>query len=310
MYDFTIPSDLSWRRFKIKKKTPGEFRQITAPNAELKDVQRNVLRYLESNRNLAPTAFAHGFVRFRNALSGAMRHDRKAYAMITIDVKDFFDTFPVSVVKERLLSTGMSDVLVDKILKLCVYENQLPQGGPCSPILTNIGMFICDKTLGGYARNNGLRYSRYADDLTFSYPATATKEEVEATAKRHIAAISGILEKECKLKINKKKIHVARIDSPRTARIVTGIVIRNDGLGYNAPKRMRRKARAMCHKLAVKVMGQNGVFRDEDHVSMLRLVGYVRYFDYIRSGGEGEAATADPKIQEKYWNYLTERWMK
>ncbi len=47
-------------------------------------------------------------------------------------------------------------------------RNVLPQGAPTSPVLTNVICQRLDHLLTGVARRFGLRYSRYADDITFS----------------------------------------------------------------------------------------------------------------------------------------------
>ena len=49
-----------------------------------------------------------------------------------------------------------------------VKRNVLPQGAPTSPILTNVICQKLDNRLTGVAKRFGLRYSRYADDITFS----------------------------------------------------------------------------------------------------------------------------------------------
>jgi hypothetical protein len=49
-----------------------------------------------------------------------------------------------------------------------VTRNVLPQGAPTSPVLTNIVCQKLDFLLTGVAKRFGLKYSRYADDITFS----------------------------------------------------------------------------------------------------------------------------------------------
>jgi hypothetical protein len=47
-------------------------------------------------------------------------------------------------------------------------RNVLPQGAPTSPVITNIICYKLDRRLSGLAKRFGLKYSRYADDITFS----------------------------------------------------------------------------------------------------------------------------------------------
>jgi retron-type reverse transcriptase len=47
-------------------------------------------------------------------------------------------------------------------------QNVLPQGAPTSPVITNIVCYKLDRRLSGLAKRFGLKYSRYADDITFS----------------------------------------------------------------------------------------------------------------------------------------------
>lgn len=306
MFDFELDGlDLSWRVCRIPKpKKPGEFRKITIPNDSLKGVQRDILKFLYSVKELRPSCFAHGFVPFRNTSTGVKMHDRIADVILCMDVKDFFDTFPLQPIRDRLTGAGISDHLADRILKACSFNNTIPQGGPCSPYLTNIGMFETDLKLSSFAARNGFSYSRYADDLTFSKRlGPANDREVAGGFKYFFKGVDTLLKNSLGIELKWRKNHVIMLNSPVKRRVL-GIVIRKDGLGYNAPKEMRRKARAMLCSLAHKIQGQGGVPSPEDAHSWAVVRGYVRYMDNIRSYSQEEAASADPVVQERYWNYL------
>lgn len=300
MFDFEMPP-LDWRDATIPKRSGG-VRQIHIPNDELKETQRSILRYLYTVPGLRPSKYAHGFVPYRNTATGASQHDKLADVIICMDVRSFFDNFPAEPVRKRMIEAGVGAVLVDKIIESCSYNGAFPQGGPCSPCLTNIGMFEADHIIAAYARNNGLAYSRYADDITLSRsPGTDVDLKKDYTFVYY--AIDTILREHLGLTLKRSKSHTIW-RSGSSPRRITGVVIRKDGMGYNAPKNMRRMARAAAHNLHKKLMSQNGVPCPEDWKEWCKVVGYIQYFDYLRSYGEGAAATADPMIQEEGFAHL------
>ena len=300
MFSFKMPP-LDWRKIKIPKKSGG-YRDISIPNDELKEVQRSILNYLYQNKQLRPSAFAHGFVPFRNTCTGAAKHSRTAEVIICMDVKHFFDTFPVEPVRKRLLEGGIGCLLVEDILKACMFEGAFPQGSPCSPYLTNIGMFEVDLIISSYAKKQGFSYSRYADDITLAR-LPETDVALKKNYKYIFYGIEKILQNRLGLKLNHKKDHEIWLKGSEKRR-VTGVVIRKDGLGYNAPKRMRRNQRAATYNLAKKLEAQGGIPQLEDFAAWNKLYGYVQYMDYIRSYSDPEVATADPNIQTIPFEYL------
>ena len=109
----------------------------------------------------------------------------------------------------------------------------LPQGAPTSPWLANLAAGDLDAAAAAYAARWDLRYTRYADDLTFSG---------DALPRRFVHEVSRIIQHEG-FRVNRDKIVVR----PRhTRQVVTGIVV-NDRL---APAGIdRRTLRAMRHRL-------------------------------------------------------------
>lgn len=154
--DFDVPDDLSWREARIPKpKNPGEFRKITIPNDSLKELQRLIYNTLKWEKELRPSAFAHGFVCKRSCGSAVRAHATTSGLFIKVDCKSFFDTFPIKPIQERFLEAGMDPEVVEKLVTVCSYKGTVPQGAPTSPWLTNVGMFHTDLKLSAYAKKRG-----------------------------------------------------------------------------------------------------------------------------------------------------------
>lgn len=54
------------------------------------------------------------------------------------------------------------------LANLCCYKTQLPQGAPTSPYLSNLRFRKIDDLISSYTKEFNIRYTRYADDMTFS----------------------------------------------------------------------------------------------------------------------------------------------
>ena len=84
---------------------------------------------------------------------------------------DLADFFP-SIAKPRVIKTfrrfGYPKNISFYLASICCVNNSLPQGASTSPILSNIIAKRFDKRLFALAKKYNLKYTRYADDLTFS----------------------------------------------------------------------------------------------------------------------------------------------
>lgn len=86
-----------------------------------------------------------------------------------------------------------------------VRRNVLPQGAPTSPVITNIVCQRLDFLLSGVAKRFGLKYSRYADDITFSSMHNVYQPDSEFLKELHrIIAEQGFHINERKTRLQKE----------------------------------------------------------------------------------------------------------
>lgn len=189
-FDRRTSTTTHYRRFGIAKKTGG-VRTISAPMPRLKRAQewilQNVLEKVELHRA------AHGFRRGRSIVTNAQPHV-KSDVVINVDVQDFFPTVTFPRIRGVFKSLGYSGQLSTILALICSEpdrdeveldgrtffvaktERRLPQGAPSSPALTNIICRGLDARLDRTAEKLGFRYTRYADDITFSGSGDALPE--------------------------------------------------------------------------------------------------------------------------------------
>ena len=85
-----------------------------------------------------------------------------------------------------------------------VLRNVIPQGAPTSPIISNIICQRLDYLLTGVAKRFGLKYSRYADDITFSSMHNVYQQDSEFLKELHrIIAEQGFHIKDTKTRLQK-----------------------------------------------------------------------------------------------------------
>lgn len=175
-----------YSQFKIKKKSGG-FRQITTPrNRSFKVLLQAVNEILKAL--YTPSEYAMGFAEKRSVVTNAAVHRSQNY-VFNIDLKNFFPSIEQGRVMKRLtlapfnfspqialLISGLCSMRVKREQPIETKQNDLdkqfmyvlPQGAPTSPIITNTICDTLDHRLAGLAKRFGLRYTRYADDITFS----------------------------------------------------------------------------------------------------------------------------------------------
>jgi RNA-directed DNA polymerase len=246
---------ISWQ---IPKRSGGS-RTITAPLPQLKALQRWALRnYFEK---LPVHAAAHGFLPARSVVTNAMAH-AGADVIVKLDIENFFPTVTWKRVKGLLRKAGTPESVATLLALLATEaprqwvdfrggtysvatgERVLPQGAPTSPAIANAVCMKLDARLAAFARQLGLTYTRYADDLTFSFKKSP--EQKRLALGLLVEKTKDILRSEG-FNLNASKTRVLRRGM---AQRITGLTINAADAGVpqaRVPRAVLRQLRAAIH---------------------------------------------------------------
>src|SRR6516165_5344423 len=128
-----------------------------------------------------------GFVKGRGVITNGSIH-RAALYVLNVDIEDFFGSVTEKAVREFFLELGYNADMARLLMRLCTYGGSLPQGAPTSPSLANHIFRTVDLEILDICTPKNLRYSRYADDLTFSGAERISQEflyELQVLLKPH-----------------------------------------------------------------------------------------------------------------------------
>ncbi|MGH2894403.1 MAG: reverse transcriptase family protein, partial [Solirubrobacteraceae bacterium] len=267
-------------RYAAIPRRSGVPRLIEAPKLRLKEVQRWILRAILDHVPVHEAA--QGFARGRSVIDHARRHSGQP-VLLRLDLADFFASvsagrvfgifrtlgydaavahtltgLTTNVVPQhvwRVVQDAASSAPVPARFRLgrALAAPHLPQGAPTSPALANLAAFRLDRRLSGLAASHGLRYSRYADDLTFS----------GARVRRRGAGIEALVatilrEEGFALNVAKTALRT------RAARqSVCGIVV---NAAPNVPRAEYDRLKAILHNAARQGPASQGVAADRAHL--------------------------------------------
>jgi len=232
IYQLSVHADKCYKTYLIPKKSGGT-RTISQPGRNLKAIQAWILVNILNKLNPSPSC--KGFEKGTSTYDNAKVHIG-ASAILTIDIEDFFHSVNQQSVFNIFRAIGYNNTLSTIFSNICTHEGKLPQGGPCSPKLANLSAWRLDVRLQGYVGKQGINYTRYADDLSFS---GLTPSKVA----RIFPFIRTIVNDE-NFKLNEKK---TRLAGPSKAKLVTGLVVLNESVGIGRDK--YKILRAKIHKL-------------------------------------------------------------
>jgi RNA-directed DNA polymerase len=147
----------------------GGYRRISSPISSLRIIQQKLNQVLQLV--FQPNEHVHGFAKSRSIVSNANYHCKnKPFCVLNIDLADFFPSINFGRVYGLFRSKpfGFNRKINSLLANICCYQNQLPQGAPTSPIISNMVCMDLDEEFGLFCKGLSVNYSRYADDLSFS----------------------------------------------------------------------------------------------------------------------------------------------
>src|ERR1700686_966439 len=202
------------RRVEIPKPDGGGVRKLGIPTVLDRFIQQAVMQVLQRQWNPTFSQYSYGFRPRRSAhhaVAQAQRYIAQGRGwVIDLDLEKFFDR----VNHDKLMSQIAKRVEDKQLLKLIraflnagVMENGLvspsvegtPQGGPLSPLLSNLVLDELDREL----ERRGHRFVRYADDCNIYVRS-------ERAGQRGMEGVSQFITSKLKLKVNESKSAVAR----------------------------------------------------------------------------------------------------
>lgn len=213
-----------YRKTVIPKRNGGS-RQLSVPDEILKSIQKSITEKLILPIGISK--YAKAYYPSCSIAKNAKPHISKKI-VLNLDIFKFFDSISYSIVKDTVFpSVVFAEPLRILLTILCYYNNGLPQGAPSSPAISNVIMYEFDESVGKWCENQGIAYTRYCDDMTFSGDFNPN---IVVSFVRNELKKRGFLLNEQKTKIQK--------DGRRKS--VTGVVVNKK---LSVPIEYRRKLR-------------------------------------------------------------------
>jgi RNA-directed DNA polymerase len=289
-------SHVYYRFFNIKKRSGGR-RLIAVPHPELQRVQKWIARNLLNTQSCHSAAYAYVRGKDRGHQTCAKVHCGAKW-ILKWDLADFFHSISERSVYRVFRRFGYGALVSLEMARVCTSddcrgitrpsrfyasildynverEGFVPQGAPCSPMLSNHVAAELDGELAQVAKDLGFVYTRYADDITFSSAAEdLSREQIREINLKVERAITT-----CGFRTNRSKFRVCR---PGSRKVVLGLLV--DGEAPRLTRRYKARLRQHIHFLLkrgprqhAKRIGFHSVMALHEH--LVGLIGYASTID-------------------------------
>jgi len=247
----------TYKQYKIPKKSGG-FRTISQPSRGTKYLQywlmENVFNELVVHKSAA--AYQKGSSIKKNA----SYHAKNSF-IAKFDFRNFFPSIKGADLihhMEKQIGNKLSNEDLNDIVRIsCIKQNgkndfNLSIGAPSSPLLSNSMLYEFDCQVVEWCNENKIRYTRYADDLTFSTNMAGITSSIEPFiryVKRNL--------KYPTLRFNRQKTtHLSK----KHQRRVTGLILTNDG-SVSIGRSRKREISSLIHTYTINQLVDDELFR-------------------------------------------------
>ena len=276
------------------RKKHGGIREIFMPRRPFDAVTKNLYRSFIKLLPYEAPDHVHGFVRERSTVSNASQHLGKA-CVLRVDLEDFFPSINSAMIKTALQAQGYEEKAAELAVSIVTIADKLPIGLSTSPFLSNLVFLSTDRSLAEYAHSEGLSFTRYVDDLTFSGDVTD----------RHLMDVNRILD-DAGWSVNTRKTRFMRRGGPQ---YVTGLYVG----GADQPRIPRKTKRRMRWILYIiskfgydKYMAE--FHGEDDEMQRPRLLGWACYIAAVEPDlGYPLLSSVDDLVPE---GYGTSEWFE
>lgn len=300
------------RRVWIPKAGGGE-RGLGIPNVIDRMVQEAVRQVLEPTYEPTFHASSHGFRPGRSchtAIAEAKQHLDEGYEwVVDLDLEKFFDRVNHQRLMSRL-AERVNDkpllVLIGRMVKASVVlpegvvvqtEEGVPQGGPLSPLLSNIVLDELDQELA----RRGHRFVRYADDANIYVRS-------ERSGHRVMASVTSFIEKRLRLRVNVAKSAVARPEE----RHFLGFRLRRDPREGDVEVLLSKRSQERVSAKIVELLPRDWGGTMKSCITELNgyLQGWIQYFGICTGGLEWALVPLDQRIRRRLRAIQLKHWKK
>lgn len=287
---FSNSAPYRYKVYQIPKRNSLKKRTIAQPSKELKFIQKLLYQILGKELPVHKSAFA--YQKYIGIKQNAEQHVKNRF-LLKMDFKNFFPSVNPELFFIEIEHYGIELDKVDKsLLTNLIFRKPYRKGGlelsigaPISPLISNFVMYRFDDFISIKCNEMNVKYTRYADDLTFS-----------SNCKDILFEIPGIVEKALfdiykgNIVINKSK---TIFSSKAHNRHVTGITLSND----DSLSIGRNKKRILSASLHYYTLGR--LTKEE----IQKLKGYLAFSFYIEPNLES-------KLIRKYGKECLDNLMK